>query len=769
MRKKIKLSFFSFMIIVLIIFILGLIISTLISNKNGNKSNPTFPFNLEDEKYKGSYPDIIMVNGRINSNSSKNERIEIFYDRIVQYSTLNYMKIINPKITVFQDKEKIYYITSDIAFSENIDNIKIVNLSGNASINDLKQNIDIKGDLLVCNIERKEISSDKSALVIKDGFNIVSNGIFINNTYAVFKKDVKITNKTGLYDSQIMDEFINFKGYSETATFDITNNSIKMDKNATINSKVLDIKGDQVLFYKFKINQDQNNNYSQRIYVLNGHIKYVNVNNDVFYSKGDSIDYRQGNDENYTLKNGEGYFKDNKENSYIYFTGETVNFIKNKNEQTTYKINKGFFNQKKFNFDSEDKILTEFYSKGDSIQYSQLKDKTYILRNGDGYYKDYGDNSYLYFNGETVTFTEDSNKKTTYKINKGYFDQKKYSNTNFENIISEFYSKGDGITLVKYNNNNTFNCKNGFGYLYDSNENNNVIFSGNTINYIEKGETKISGNAHIYDLIGKTYVKGDELIYYDDKKIITSNKQFFIRQFDDNFNYSNQDILKGIKPEFEKDFLNLPSDNFKFIVNDISALKGKMNTEDGSSILEKKINIIDYQNLIMINSDYATYSGKDEQTYKAEKNLTIYQYNSIDNIRNNKQLESIIQSDKVIVYKKDNLAYFEGEPKIKNFKENFYIQSDLLEAHLDTKVYVFKDNIKLLVNTSENKELENQIYILGQYAVYDSEKKIITFSGPSILYQKNIELYVLEIFVDFNQKTINFKGIKDSKIKSIKF
>ncbi len=690
MRKKIKLSFFSFMIIVFFIIILGLIFSTLISNKNGNKSNTTFPFNLENEKYKGTYPDIIMVNGKINSNSNKNERIEIFYDRILQYSSLNYMKIENPRITVFQDKEKIYYITSDIAFSENIENIKIVNLNGNASIKDLKQNIDIKGDLLVCNIDRKEISSDKSSLVIKDGFDIVSTGIFINSNYAIFKKDVNIRNKTGFYNSKIVNEFIDFKGYSETATFNINDNIIRIDKNATVSSNAFDIKGDQILFYDLEKPQNQNNSYSQRIYVLNGYIKYINANNDIFYSEGDSIDYRYGKLESYTLKNGDGYYKDYKENNYLYFKGESVNFFK------------------------------------------------------------------------------DEKKKTIFKINKGFFDQKKYSSKNSEQIISQFYSKGDYISLIK-DNNNTYNCKNGFGYLYDLNNNNKVIFTGNNIYYVEKGETRISGNAHIYDIIGKNYIKGDELIYYDDKKIVISNKPFFLRQFNDDFDYINESILKGIKPDFEKDFLNLSSDNFKYIVNDVSANKGKMNTEDGSSILEKKVNIIDYQNLILIVADYATYSGKDEQIYKAEKNLTIYQYDSIDNIRNNKQLESIIQSDKVVVYKKDNLAYFEGEPKIKNFKDNFYIQSDLLEAHLDTKVYVFKDNIKLLVNTSENKELENQIYILGQYAVYESEKKLITFSGPSTLYQKNIELFLLEIYVDFNQKTINFKGIKDSKIKSIKF
>lgn len=692
MIKKIKFSFFSIMVLLLFVFIIGLIISTISPNKTSkNKSIYLSSFNLEKEKYKGSYPDTIMIKGKINSNSNTNERIEIYYDRILQYSSLNYMKIEYPKITIFQDEEKIYYITSDIAFTENLDDIKIVNLIGKASIKDLKQNIEIKGDLLICNIERKEISSEESSLVIKDGFNIVSTGIYINSEKANFKKDVYITNDTGLYNSKIVNEFINFKGYSENAIFDMNTNTIRMNKNATVSSKAFDIKGDQILFYNFENDPDVSINYSQRIYVLNGYIKYININNDIFYSKGDTIDYKQGKLESYSLKNGYGYYKDNDENTY------------------------------------------------------------------------------LYFNGETVSFFKDENKKAIYKINKGFFDQQKYNIYDSDSIISQFYSKGDFISLTTYKERNTYNCKNGFGYLYDLNNKNNVIFSGNNIYYVEKGETKISGNANIYDIIGKNYVKGDELIYYDDRKIVVSDKPFFLRQFNSDFNYTNQSILKGIRPNFENDFLKLPSDNYKYIVNDVSALKGKMNTEDSSCILEKKVNIIDYQNLILIVADYATYSGKEDQIYKAENNLTIYQYDSINNIKNNKQLEIIIQSDRATVYKKDNLAYFEGEPKIKNFKDNFYIQSDLLEAHLDTKVYVFKDNIKLLVNTSENKELENQIYILGQYAVYDSEKKIITFSGNSILYQKNMELKVLEIFVDFDQKVIKFKGIKDSKIKSIKF
>ncbi|MEJ5273256.1 MAG: hypothetical protein WH035_03935, partial [Spirochaetota bacterium] len=319
------------------------------------------------------------------------------------------------------------------------------------------------------------------------------------------------------------------------------------------------------------------------------------------------------------------------------------------------------------------------------------------------------------------------------------------------------------------NQNYSYICKNGYGYLKDLEKNNEVIFNGNNIDYNEKGLSKITGNANIYDLIGKTYIKGEELLYFDEKKIVTSEQPFFLRHFNENFSYHIDGILNGQKPDFEKDFANIKRENYIFLINDVQANKGKMNTEDSSSVLEGNVNIIDYENLLQIKSNYASYSGDNDQIYNAEGNLFIYQYESIEKILIKKYLTTIIQSEKGIVYKKDNLAYFEGEPKIKNFKENFYIQSDLLEAHLDTKVYVFKDNIKLLVNTSENKDLENQIYILGQYAVYETEKKTITFSGPSILYQKNIELYVLEIYVDFNNKTINFKGIKDSKIKSIKF
>ncbi|HPC38595.1 MAG TPA: LPS export ABC transporter periplasmic protein LptC [Exilispira sp.] len=314
MVKKIKLSFFSIMMILFFIFLLGIVFSTLVSNKNNSGINSSFPFNLEEEKYKSAYPDIIMLNGKINSNSSdKNQRIEIFYDRIIQYSTLNYMKIENPKITIFENKEKLYYITSEIAYTDKIDDIKIVNLSGNASIKNLKQNIDIKGDLLVCNIEKKEISSEKTAFVNKDGFDITSFGIFINETNAIFKKDVIIKNKTGLYNSKIVDEFVDFEGFADRAIFNINDNSIKLDKNAKVSSKMLDIKGDQILFYQKQNNQNQKNEDSQRIFILNGYFKYINSDNDILYSKGDSIDYKKDNEETYFLKNGDGYFKDNKE------------------------------------------------------------------------------------------------------------------------------------------------------------------------------------------------------------------------------------------------------------------------------------------------------------------------------------------------------------------------------------------------------------------------------------------------------------------------
>lgn len=692
-NRKIRISFFSLMTVVFLVVIVSLILISLLPNMKDKNTGSSFNLDLNNEKFKGVYPDIVMINGKIGSVTNDNQKIIIYYKRILQYSSLNYLKIENPIIYIYNGSEKIYYIKSNIAYTENLDNIKKISFQENTTINDLKQNIIIEGDLFKCDIENRVITSDIQSTVKKDGFVINSVGIYIDDNYAIFKNNVDIINDSGFYDHKIVDEFVNFKGRCDLATFYTKDNFIKMEKNAYVKSRMLDIQGDKIQFFQIKENLDNSNNnnsYSNRITVDNGYAQYISKEKKIFYSKGYYIDYRQGDSKLFILKNGNGYYKDSIENSIIYFTGENV------------------------------------------------------------------------------IYSEDLKNKSSFKINKGYFHQKKYFENNDKNTISEFYSNGEFINLIK-NQNYSYICKNGYGYLKDLEKNNEVVFNGNNIDYKEKGLSKITGNANIYDLIGKTYVKGEELLYFDEKKIVTSEQPFFLRHFNENFSYNIDGILNGQKPDFEKNFVNIKRENYIFLINDIQANKGKMNTEDSSSILEGNVNIIDYENLLQIKSNYASYSGNDDQIYNAEGNLFIYQYESIEKILIKKYLTTIIQSEKGIVYKKDNLAYFDSGPKIKNFKENFYIQSDLLEAHLDTKVYVFKDNIKLLVNTSENKDLENQIYILGQYAVYETEKKTITFSGPSILYQKNIELYVLEIYVDFNNKTINFKGIKDSKIKSIKF
>lgn len=690
MKKKFNISIFTILIISLIIFLVLIAVFLLFQDKKERQKQNIFPFDIESIKFKGVYPDVIMLDGKININSAKNQKIEILYDKIYQYTSLNYVEIINPIITISQDNSDIYHITSKIAFADNLDNIKKFNLKGNALIKSLVQKIEISSELLICDLEKETISTDISSKILKDGFIIYSEGVFINNEYAIFKKNVRIENKTGLFDEKIVDEFRNFEGNCDNAIFYIKDKKILMRQNASVKSAMLDIKGNQINFIQIENSKNITNNNINRIIVIKGYAKYISIKNEIFYSKGDLIDYSQGND------------------------------------------------------------------------------KLYILNNGNGYYDSLIDKTHIFFEGQKVVYSQDIKDKSTFKINKGFLHQKKYDSNDNQRVISQFYSKGDNIVLEKEEK-SSYKCVNGFGYLQDLEENNELVFSGKNINYIEKGTSKINQDANIYDFIGKIYIKGEELIYYEDKKIVVSEKPFFLRQFIKEYYYSNENIFKGIKPDFTKDFLNIKNEDFSLLINDISALKGKMNVENSSSILEGKVKIIDYQNLINIKSNYATYSGNEDQIYNAEGNLFIYQYSSIENILNNKYLSNIIQSDKAIVYKKENLAYFEGEPKIKNFTDNFFIKSDLLEAHLDTKVYVFKDNIKLLINYSENKEMESQIYIIGQYAVYDSDKKIITFSGPSILVQKNIEMYVNEIFVDFNQKTINFKGVKDSKLKKLKF
>ncbi len=690
MKKKFNISIFTILIISLIIFLVLIAVFLLFQDKKERQKQNIFPFDIESIKFKGVYPDVIMLDGKININSAKNQKIEILYDKIYQYTSLNYVEIINPIITISQDNSDIYHITSKIAFADNLDNIKKFNLKGNALIKSLVQKIEISSELLICDLEKETISNDISSKILKDGFIIYSEGVFINNEYAIFKKNVRIENKTGLFDEKIVDEFRNFEGNCDNAIFYIKDKKILMRQNASVKSAMLDIKGNQINFIQIENSKNITNNNINRIIVIKGYAKYISIKNEIFYSKGDLIDYSQGND------------------------------------------------------------------------------KLYILNNGNGYYDSLIDKTHIFFDGQKVVYSQDIKDKSTFKINKGFLHQKKYDSNDNQRVISQFYSKGDNIVLEKEEK-SSYKCVNGFGYLQDLEENNELVFSGKNINYIEKGTSKINQDANIYDFIGKIYIKGEELIYYEDKKIVVSEKPFFLRQFIKEYYYSNENIFKGIKPDFTKDFLNIKNEDFSLLINDISALKGKMNVENSSSILEGKVKIIDYQNLINIKSNYATYSGNEDQIYNAEGNLFIYQYSSIENILNNKYLSNIIQSDKAIVYKKENLAYFEGEPKIKNFTDNFFIKSDLLEAHLDTKVYVFKDNIKLLINYSENKEMESQIYIIGQYAVYESDKKIITFSGPSILVQKNIEMYVNEIFVDFNQKTINFKGVKDSKLKKLKF
>lgn len=691
MRNELKKTLLNILIALIVISIVLIVIISLNQEKKEKQKKLNLDFDIESSKYKGIYPDVVMIKGRIVTNSNQNQRVEIYYDLIFQYTSLNYIELKNPKIYIYDNNNnKTYYINSDIAYSESLDNIRIVTLKGNANIKNLLQNINIQSEMLTCDVESKQINTNLHSLVVKDGFNITSTGLYINEEMAIFNSDVKIKNKTGLYESKIVDEFVNLNGTSNKAFFNIKEKNIKLEGNAILVSNMLDIKGEQIQLFQYDDKNDENKSFNNRIYVIKGNAKYINLDKDIFYSIGSTIDYRQGKEKIYFLTNGNGYIKNNKENTYVYFAGNNVSFYENKDKKSTLKIENGYIYQKKINGKTENEIESQFYSKGDYI--SLIKEDIY-----------------------------------------------------------------------------KYNCKNGYGYIKNDREEQEVVFSGNNIDYVEKSISKITGNGNLFDFIGNVYVKGENLVYYEDKNIVTSDSYFFLRQFKKEFIYDSKDITKGVKPDFEKSFLNIKKDDYNLLVNDVSALKGKMNTETNESFLEGNVNIIDYENLVQIRSNYAHYSGKEEQIYYAEKNLFVYQYQSLEKILDKKYLSTIIESDKGTIYKKDDLAYFEGEPKIKNFEDNFFIKSDLLEAHLDTKVYVFKDNIKLLVNTSENRQIENQIYIMGQYAVYESNKKVITFSGPSILVQKNIELYVLEIFVDFNQKTINFKGIKDSKLQKIKF
>ncbi len=689
-KFKLKIKFKYLLSLIIILFLL-FIIFIYFSYNSKDRSSFNELNNIEDLKYNVYYPDVILIKGKIISNSKENEKIEIYYDKIYQYKDANYIKIINPRINIFRNNKKTYFIRSKEAYSNNIENVNIVNLKGDSLITDYNSNINISSDYLECNLEKNQIITDQMAIVKKDGFIIYSKGIFINDTYANFKSDVKIENKTGLFESKIVDEFVNLNGSCDNSIFYLQNKTIIMMGNSILFSNMLDLKGDRIDFYQLEYsdNNSEDNvksSFSKRIVINNGYAKYVTKDKIQFYSIGSYIDYNEGNK------------------------------------------------------------------------------KLYILKKGKGYYKDL--NSVINFAGDQVTFQQDNDDKSHLIIFKGYLHQKKYDYKN--RLNSQFYSKGEEIKLLK-SNVYSYNCVNGYGYLQDISANNEVAFSGYNINYLEKDTSKITGNAYIFDFIGKIFVKGEQLFYFDYKKIVKSDKPFFVRQFKDNFFYSPENLLKGEKIDFEADFIKINKESFNIIINDIFALKGMMNTETSESIIEGNVDIIDYQNLIQIRSDTAKYSGKESQIYYAQGNLTIYQYQQIENILNKKYLSNIIQSEKATIYKKDDLAYFEGEPKIKNFKNNFFIISDLLEAHLNTKIYIFKDNIKLLINNAENKEIENQVYIIGQYAVFESEKKIIAFSGNSILVQKNIELKVSEIYVDFNKKTINFKGAKDSKFKIIKY
>ncbi|MEJ5273512.1 MAG: LPS export ABC transporter periplasmic protein LptC, partial [Spirochaetota bacterium] len=198
-NRKIRISFFSLMTVFFLVVIVSLILISLLPNMKDKNTGSSFNLDLNNEKFKGVYPDIIMINGKIGSVTNDNQKIIIYYKRILQYSSLNYLKIENPIIYIYNSSEKIYYITSKIAYTENLDNIKKISFQENTTINDLKQNIIIEGDLFKCDIENRVITSDIQSTVKKDGFVINSIGIYIDDNYAIFKNNVDIINNSGFY------------------------------------------------------------------------------------------------------------------------------------------------------------------------------------------------------------------------------------------------------------------------------------------------------------------------------------------------------------------------------------------------------------------------------------------------------------------------------------------------------------------------------------------------------------------------------------------
>ncbi|MFN3411874.1 MAG: LPS export ABC transporter periplasmic protein LptC, partial [Exilispira sp.] len=240
MFKIRKFSFFSFMAIIFVLISISLIIFTIKTEKRVKITGNNFLFDIQNSKYKEVFPDLVMLKGKIVSNINQDQKIEIYYDEIYQYFQLNYLEIRNPQINIFdQENKKIYYITSKIAYANNLEDINTITLKGEASISILLENIQIKGSLLVCDLINNQIKSDQDSLVIKDGFLISSKNLFINESLANFTNNVKIINQTGLYESKVVDEFINFNGSSQIATFYIRDKSIKLLNNAIVTSKML--------------------------------------------------------------------------------------------------------------------------------------------------------------------------------------------------------------------------------------------------------------------------------------------------------------------------------------------------------------------------------------------------------------------------------------------------------------------------------------------------------------------------------------------------
>lgn len=692
-------------LIILLALVLLFALIAILAFNKNRKNVYSLKYDITALEHNGSLPDIIMEKGFSRTENSSNQDIEITYDKLYQYNQSNYLKLENVVIDVYTAKKKQYHIVSDLVYTFDMANMQSFYLSHNAEINDFFQNISIKGELLFCDFAANILKSDHRVLVIKDGFEIESDFFIVQNNVASFTGNVVILNKTGVLEDKKVDEFVNLSGNCENAYFYLNENKINMVQNVIIVSDMLDIKGDEVDIAR------------------NENITEVNPKT------------KQNVDKNKT----------------------------NNLPDTSINILNGYMKYNKI-----DRIPLLFYTKGKKINFIDGNKRSFSLQSGDGFY--ISGNETNYFSGTRVFFEEeklkDNSKNQYIETNKGYL---KYEKNIDNEVISLFYSKGDRIVLVNKKE-AIYKCYNGYGYIKDKKDKNELLFEGNFIEYNQGKYSKIEKNAALYDFSAKIFIKGDLLEFFDKEKIASSSKPFFLRQFKPEFEFNNMGFLSGKSPNIGNYFLSSKDLFLNFRKYDIQGNKGTFNTEDSAGIVEGNSNIVDYENLIETKSDKAKYTGNKTDIYILEGNLFVYQYESIEKILNRKYLLLVVQADKGKIERANNYGIFEGEPKIRNFEDKYFIKSDLLELYLDTDTYVFKDNVKLILNSGEDEsKSDNLVFILGTYAVFESQKNNITFSGPSTLIQKNMEIQVSEIFVNLADKKITFKSLKDSKLKSINY